>query len=91
MTAQDISRHQQHLCWRGSPDTDPRIRQNPTPAAAAEAGAEADAAAQELLQGPFYAFPTLQQLATATEADLRALGFGYRSHAWLSCLLALSV
>ena len=33
---------------------------------------------QDLLGGPFYAFPTLQQLATATEADLRAMGFGYR-------------
>jgi hypothetical protein len=28
---------------------------------------------------PFYAFPTLQQLAAATEEDLRAAGFGYRA------------
>ena len=27
----------------------------------------------------FYAFPTLQQISTASEDDLRSLGFGYRS------------
>ena len=34
--------------------------------------------AEELLRGPFYAFPTLQQLSEATEEELRAAGFGYR-------------
>ena len=39
------------------------------------------AEAEELLNGPFHAFPTLQQLAAATEEDLRAMGFGYRCDA----------
>ncbi|KAF5827694.1 hypothetical protein DUNSADRAFT_240 [Dunaliella salina] len=41
---------------------------------------EDDGACLELLAGKsFYAFPTLQQLAGAKEADLRAAGFGYRA------------
>ena len=35
-------------------------------------------ALEPLLQVAFYAFPTLQQLAKASEEDLRADGFGYR-------------
>jgi N-glycosylase/DNA lyase len=32
------------------------------------------------VQAPlFYAFPTLEQLAAATEEELRAAGFGYRA------------
>lgn len=46
----------------------------------------AQQAQQELLLSPgkggllaFHAFPTLEQLAAATEEELRAAGFGYRA------------
>ena len=40
--------------------------------------------------GDFYSFPTVSQLAFATEADLRAAGFGYRAKFIAGAVAALS-
>ncbi|KAK9811506.1 hypothetical protein WJX72_004959 [[Myrmecia] bisecta] len=48
-------------------------------AAARPCIAAASAAAAQVPDPAFYAFPTLEQLSKATGADLRADGFGYRS------------
>lgn len=40
--------------------------------------------------GPFYAFPTLEQLAVATEDELRSNGFGYRAKFITGTVAALS-
>lgn len=40
--------------------------------------------------GPFYTFPTLEQLKAATEEELRANGFGYRAKFITGSVAALS-
>lgn len=50
-----------------------------TPAAAGEGAAAAAGGSGKQAPGlELYAFPTLEQLAAATEEELRADGFGYR-------------
>lgn len=49
-----------------------------TPPQAAEGSAAAAESADGEVEARFYAFPTLDQLAKATEEALRADGFGYR-------------
>jgi hypothetical protein len=63
----------------------PRRSASPSPPARGAAAAGSTGAAMGAGgsssggDGVYYAFPTLQQLAAATEDELRALGFGYRA------------
>lgn len=43
------------------------------------------------VQMSFFAFPTLKELAAATEEDLRNAGFGYRSAIFWLTILASSI